>query len=421
MTHRPTKPFVFGITILPFAAAVGYLSIAAPLWLAQQGVSLKDIGIMSGVAMSPHALKFIWAPTLDIGSHRKLWFVGLTIATALLTIALAYLPDPAHHMQQFTLLATLLQIAGTTSAAAADGLMAATTDPAHQGAAGGWRMAGNVGATSILGAVLILVASKANTQIAGITLGVLVLLTALSVLFIDEPHPHDMSINEAGGSALKAMELKIISIFKDVWKAVSARDGWTGIVICLMPVGAGALTNLFSAMSVDYKASEEVVEWVNGLGGGVVGALGSLLGGYVADKMNRRVAYGISGGLTALSGIAMMLAPMTPTTYTWGVLLYNFANGIAFATLAAFILEMVGPSVAAATKYTVFIAIANLASSYVTSLDGAASELKLPGHAEAIGSRGALAVDAALTFVGIAVLMLMVRLARKPAAAAVPA
>jgi hypothetical protein len=93
-------------------------------------------------------------------------------------------------------------------------------------------------------------------------------------------------------------------------------------------------------------------------------------------------------------------------------LLYSFANGIAFAALAAFILEMVGHSAAAATKYTLFIAIANVASSYVTWFDGLASEFR------SLGARGSIAADALLTFAGIVVLLVMVRLSRKPSAAA---
>ena len=88
--------------------------------------------------------------------------------------------------------------------------------------------------------------------------------------------------------------------------------------------------------------------------------------------------------------------------FTWGTLSYCFTNGIAFATLAAFILEMVGHSLAAATKYTLFIAIANLAGSYVTALDGWASEFRK------IGARGSIAADAALTAAGIGVLLAMV-------------
>jgi MFS family permease len=401
VTDRPARPPVFAITILPFAAAIGWVTIAAPYWLAQQGVSLAAIGRISAVAMMPHAVKFLWAPVLDIGSRRKAWFVAMTVATALLLVALALIPTPGQRLGLFTLVALLAQITSTTASAAADGLMAICTAPEDKGKAGGWRMAGNVGGTGALGALALWVAARSNILVAGFAVGALVLVSAGAALLLTEPHPRDEAAEQAG-SVARAMGLRLLAIVRDVWGTIRSRDGWTGLVICLLPVGAGALTNLFSAMAVDYRASEDLVAMVNGLLGGVVGAAGSLVGGFLADRMNRRLAYGLSGAVTALSAVAMLAAPMTPATFVWGTLVYSFANGIAFAALAAFVLEMVGHSVAAATKYTLFIAVANLASSYVTALDGWASEFR---H---LGARGSLLGDALLTFAGIVVLLAMV-------------
>jgi predicted MFS family arabinose efflux permease len=164
-------------------------------------------------------------------------------------------------------------------------------------------------------------------------------------------------------------------------------------------------------MAVEYQADQRVVEIVNGLGGGLAGALGSLLGGVLADRMNRRLAYALAGGLTALSALAMLAAPMTPTTYTWGTLAYNFANGIAFATWAGMVLEVVGDTAAVATKYALFVAASNFAISTVTRLNGWASGFRgLSGNwAREAGARGALAFDAGITALGIVIVLLLVR------------
>jgi PAT family beta-lactamase induction signal transducer AmpG len=171
-------------------------------------------------------------------------------------------------------------------------------------------------------------------------------------------------------------------------------------------------------MAREYGASQRLVEAVNGLGGGLAGALGSLVGGYLADRMNRRLAYALAGGLTALSAVAMLAAPMTPLTYTWGTLAYNFANGIAFATWAGMVLEVVGLSAAVTTKYALFVASSNLAISYVTALNGWASGFRgfrgdWPREA---GARGALAFDAMITFAGIGALLVMVAVTRRMSA-----
>lgn len=411
---RPTPPPVFAVTIVPFAAAVGYVSIAAPFWLKAQGVSLAAIGAISATAMTPHAVKFLWAPLVDIGSWRKVWFVAMTLLTAALLGALALVPDLARHLGLFTAVATAAQVAGTTACVAADGLMAATTRIEDKGKAGGWRMAGNVGGTGVLGAAALWVGSRASVPAAGAVLAGVSAASALAALWIVEPHLPDPAV-AAAGSLARALGARLRAIGADLWGTVRSRDGWTGLVICALPVGAGALTNLFSAMAVEYGASEHVVAVVNGLGGGLVGAAGSLVGGVLADHMNRRLAYALSGGITALAAVAMLAAPMTPATYTWGTLAYSFANGVAFATLAAFILELVGHSAAAATKYTLFIAVANVASNYVTALDGWGSELR------GLGARGSLVADAALTLAGIAALLGMVLVTRRGPAREGPA
>ncbi|HTN52527.1 MAG TPA: MFS transporter [Anaeromyxobacter sp.] len=402
---RPTRPAVFAVTIIPFAAAVGYASITAPYWLAREGVSLTVIGALSGSTLSPHGLKVLWAPLIDLVWRRKTWFVGMTVLTAATLCALALLEDLSRHLATFAVLTTACNVFGTTAAAAADGLMAATTRLEDQGKAGGWRMAGNVGMTGILGALGIKIASATSVRTAGLLLAAVVLLSALVSLAIHEPK----RVREATAAGAAALH-RLKEIGADLWRTVISRDGWTGLVICLMPVGAGALTNLFSAMGVDYRASEDAVAVVNGILGGIAGALGAVAGGYLADRMNRRLAYALAGGITALSALAMLLAPLTQVTYVWGTLAYNFANGIAFASLAALILEMVGHSPGAATKYTAFIAVSNVASSYVTFLDGLGSELG------GLGVRGTLLADVGLTAAGIGVLVAMVAVTRRSGA-----
>jgi MFS family permease len=401
---RPTAPAVFAATILPFAAAVGYGSIAVPRWLEDEHVSLATIAWISGVTLAPHGLKILWAPLIDLLGRRRTWFTWMALLTSVLLCALAWIPSLSAHMPLFMVLCTAAQVAGTTAAAAADGLMAATTRPADQGRASGWRMAGNVGATGVLGAVAIEMAAWTDRRMACLVLAAVVLLSTAAVLLVHEP-PRARAEAAAAREALRRLR----EIVSDLFRTLFSREGWTGLVICAVPVGAGALTNLFSGMGDPYHASLQVVARVNGLLGGVVGAVGALAGGALADRMNRRLAYAMAGGITALSAMAMMLAPLTQSTYVWGTLAYQFANGVAFSTLAALILDMVGHSPAAATKYTAFIAVANLAGSYVTWVDGLGSELG------GLGVRGALLADTVMTALGIVALLVMVAVSRRGA------
>src|SRR5262249_11040792 len=125
---------------------------------------------------------------------------------------------------------------------------------------------------------------------------------AAPVVLIDEPERESHPALEA----IKRMA-------RDMWKTVKSREGWTGLLICLSPVGAGAAANLFAgAMHKDYTGiGESEVEWVTGVMGGIVSAVGCLIGGWIADRMNRRLAYALSGLTTAIIAVIMAFAPLS--------------------------------------------------------------------------------------------------------------
>ncbi|RYZ16512.1 MAG: MFS transporter, partial [Myxococcaceae bacterium] len=221
----------------------------------------------------------------------------------------------------------------------------------------------------------------------------------------------------AAGPLFKAAWERVKGIVVDLAKTAFSRDGIIMLVLCLAPVACGALTNLFSAMAGAYQVPEHTVELVNGPGMAVAGAVGSLMGGWLSDRMNRKLAYALMGAATALCAFAMAAAPMTPTTYIWGTLAYSFANGAGFAAFAGMVLEMVNEGAAVTTKYSLFVAASNFAISYTTALDGHASEFR------GIGTRATIAADGLITFAGISVVVIIFALflRKKPVATAATA
>jgi len=412
---RPTPPWLFLFLDLPFGAAVGYAMIAMPFWLRHGGVPLDQVGAISAAVFAPHAFKILWIPVLDIGSLKRAWYLTMTVTTAALLVGASLVPEPLRNLGLYTTLVMLAQASATTAHAANNALMAITTRFEDKGKAAGFSMASNVGGTGLLGALALWVSEHVSPRAGGIGLAVVVVASAALALRIVEPRRVDAAVARAG-SVTRALGRHLWEMLKDLGRTVRSRDGFTGLIICLVPVGCGALTNIFAGMAPDFGASARTVGIVNGIGGGITAALGSLVGGYLADRMNRRFAYAIAGGATALSALAMLLAPLSPTTYAWGTLAYSFANGIAFATWAGMVLELIGHTAATTTKYALFNATSNLAISYVTWLDGwAAGASILPAGLR--GSRGSLAMDVILTFVGIAILLAMVAVIRRRGAA----
>ena len=407
---KPTPPWYFLFLDLQFGAAVGYLSIVAPFWMERRGLSIDHIAGVVASANLVHAVKLAWIPLLDLGPYRKIWYLSMAVSTAALFVAFAAIPDPTANLPLFGLMLAALQATATTAHAANNTLMATTTRFGDKGKVGGFAQASNVGGTGLLSALAILVADRVSPRAAALVLAGLVLVSASVALGIHEVRP-PRAVRRAG-SALQAAGVHGAAMARDLWATVRSREGFTGLVICLAPVGCQAMSNLFSGVSKEYGASADLVAMANGVGGGIAGAIGALVGGVLADRMSRRLAYALSGGLTALCALAMAAAPMTQVTYAWGTFTYLFAGGIAFATWTGMVLEMVGHTTAAATKYALFNASANLAISYVTDANGRGGAWL---H-RALGlspARGALLTDAVLTFCGIGVLLAMIAVVRR--------
>jgi MFS transporter, PAT family, beta-lactamase induction signal transducer AmpG len=420
-TRGPFHPFFWAVLVLPFGLGVGYAQVAVPYVLRARGIDMAVVAGIAAVSSLPHAWKFVWAPALDAGWPRKRWFllcIGLTAALLALTALIP--PDPTAHVGPFSFLwlytavLTLAQATVATSSSAVLALMAVALPPEEKPRASGWQTAGNLTGTSAGGAVVTWLLGHTSPTTTAILLAATCLASALPIFFIVEP-------------ALPKHRLTslVLVLIKDVWSTMKSRPGWTGLIICLSPVGTGAMTNLFSALATDYSsdpaAREHMVLLANGVGAGLVGALGALAGGYIAERMNLRVAYAVFGGVTALAAIGMILGPATPTAFSVGCLAYYFANGLCYTAFYAFVFEMIGQDGgggAVTTKLALFVGASNLAISYVTWLDGLgydAAQRRFAGFAWA-GRAGMLGTDALSSFAGIALLIVMLVLVRRMSA-----
>src|SRR5205807_560018 len=92
----------------------------------------------------------------------------------------------------------------------------------------------------------------------------------------------------------------LATVIKDLWHVARSRHGFLGLLICFLPIGTGAASNLWSALAGDWHASAETVALVTGVLSGIVMAAGCFAGGYVCDRMDRKAAYALFGVMMAL-------------------------------------------------------------------------------------------------------------------------
>ena len=152
----------------------------------------------------------------------------------------------------------------------------------------------------------------------------------------------------------------------DVWNTAKSRAGYLALLICFLPIGSGAASNLWSAVAGDWHADADTVALVNGVLGGMVSAIGCVIGGYLCDRMDRKFAYcpvrRRPVGGHARDGGCRAHRRRCSLIFT---LLYAFIQGFNYASFSAVVLEAIGRG-AAATKYNIFASLSNLPIAYMT-------------------------------------------------------
>ncbi len=389
-TSRYARPWIYGITNIPYGVAGTYSGVAMPFLLRKAGIPVETIATLVTLVLLPSAYQLFWAPIIDLGIRRRTWLILCSCLGAICLGATLLLKLP-EQLLPYEILMVIGQTFVGLVASCNGALVSTTVDAAKRGQAAGWVNAGNLGATALGGGVVLTLANNASMEAAAIALVLMIIVPSFMALTVPEPPPMKEPIVKHLGN-----------MSRQVWTAVRARRGWTGLLFCLSPVGTVALTNLFSSLGTDYGVSSQTVELVNGYGGGAITMVGAVGAGFLLDRVNRRGAYLSAGILTAFCCAFMALAPHTPTTFIVGSLTYLLIAGLSYAAFSSVVYEIVGTAGStASTLYSIFPAAGNQAIAYTLFFDGKAHR--------AWGISGLFWTDAALNIVGVIVLLVLLK------------
>lgn len=426
-TTRTPPTWLFALSAMPYGVAGSFTGIVMPFLARRAEIEVDDIGWFVTLLFVPTFFQFLYAPIVDFWLRRKHWLVTVATLGAICQFG-AYQMSLPDNLVPFLVFGFLSQMISGLVGSCNGGLLATSVPDDKRGQAGAWYNIGNLcggGLSAYIG--LKLLGSGTSPTLVGIVLGVMMIVPSFAILLIDEPAP------SREGSFVEALR----AVGREAWSILGSRAGLTGLLLCISPVGTAALANYFSAIAEDFvkpglaaqlatlepaaakalldKEVADVLTFVSGLVGLVLTAIGSYIGGYLCDRLNRRAMYLLSGGLTAICGIALAFAPHTKTAFIVGVLTYALITGFCYAAFTATVLETIGDEKqAASTRYSMFVAGGNLAITYVGWVD----TRFYANH----GSSGVIASDAILNFGGVVLLGLVFwRLGlfrRKPTASA---
>lgn len=394
-----THPLVFLLLIIPFGAATGFLSVTIVYLLGKSGVDPATIALLLGLSYIPQTFKFLYAPLVDLTLTRKQWFIMASIGSAIGMALLGSIPATTEGLPWLRVLVVVSNFSTAFLAMSVESLMAYNTAPNELGRTAGWFQAGNLGGSGLGGGLALVIAE--NTTFAwlpGVVLATICLATGIAILFTTEPEPHLPELTNPEDQSRSSILRAIKQVLLDLWQVASSRTGYLGLMICFLPIGSGAASSMFPLFAKEWGASPNDVAATSGALSGLLSAFGCIVGGYLCDRMDRKLAYALFGLIMSVCAVLMAWAPHNLTMYYVFVLAYGFIVGLCYAAFTAVTLEAIGTG-AVATKYSIFASLSNTPIAYMIVFNGYSYNRW--------GSNEGLYTDAAMGVAGVLVFLIL--------------
>lgn len=352
--HRAPHPIVWTILYLPFGALSGFVTVALTFLATQHGLSVTEGSWFNGAQLLSQWLKWIWAPVVDITLSPKRWYVLSTAASAVGVIAMASIPMGPDTLVFLLPTIAIASLVNSVVGMAIEAMMAEVTQPDEIGRVSGWFQTGNLGGGGLGGGLGLYLMTRVEPWQTGTIMGALFMACCLALLALPDVRGHRPATGPSPvWSAMKG-------VIGDLGHLVRTRPGLLAALFCFLPVGTGAGQVVLAqeAVAARWHAGADEVALVQGLWTAAVTAFGCFCGGWLAERVHPRWAYGLAGVTLAAVGGAMAFAPATVTTYVVFSLGYAWAVGICYACFTALVLDAMGKG-SAATKYSIYASLSN--------------------------------------------------------------
>lgn len=391
----------FGLLYVSQGIPAGFAAIAMAAYMRRQGLDAGQIGAFLGAVFLPWGFKWAWAPLIDLVrlerfGGRKAWIASCQ-ALMIATLAGVAILDPTRHFDLLVALVLVHNFFSATQDVAVDAL-AINTLPEHERAtANGFMFGGAYVGQALGGGAAMFVAGRYGFDVSLLFVSLLLAsILAFVLLFVRDPTLAERAAAQATG-VWKALATRVRAFLRDLATGFF-RSGYgplVGVAFALLPMGAMALAaGVGATLQVDLGMSDAQIGELS-IYQTVLAAAGCIAGGWAADRLGQRkmlAAWYLSTTLPTLY-LATALASgggpegVTVAQYYGASLALHWCLGMNYGTSAAVFMGLTHPLVAA-TQFTGYMALGNLAVSYTNLWQGALVEAK--------GYAMVLYVDAAL-------------------------
>jgi len=362
------KKLLFSALYFSEGAPIGYLWWAMPVRLRSAEVSLEDIGAFMAMLVLPWTFKFLWAPAVDsLQSRRwtlKHWIVAAQLAMGLTLVPLFWL-DLKVDFDFVKWLLVAHAVCAATQDVSIDALCISITRHEPRGQYNGWMQAGMLAGRSLLGGgALVLIARFGDTfAIAALLAATLFSMVLLFVI----PEVRSLHAPEAKSSIRESFH----SMLQTLRYAFSHTTMWFGILFGLTGGAAyEALGTVQGPLMSDLGYSEEQIGWVFAFPNVAAMALGSVIGGYIVDRIGHRIFVPVSLALFVLGcatagvvllghgGDAVETVGIRAHVFAASICLTSFNVGLFVASSYSLFMDLVNPKLAS-TQFSTFMGATN--------------------------------------------------------------
>jgi PAT family beta-lactamase induction signal transducer AmpG len=386
LNTRKGRFFTFGMLYISEGIPYGFTSTAMVAFMRTQGLSLEQIGAFVAALFLPWAFKWIWAPLIDLVKlnrfgGRKAWIIFCTTmmtVTLLFTAAVDFVDD----FQMLLIMVVLNNFFCATQDVAIDSLAVSTLKEDERARGNGFMFGGQYFGIALGGGGAVFVFGFWGFDVALMYISCLLVLNLLFVVFFVKDPAATSTAIEPKSDVLGSFARKLKSFMHELYNSFlrSGRGPKIGLLFSLLPVGAMALGYaMLSTIQVDFGLVETQIAEIS-VYNTICGAVGCLIGGWLGDRYGIKKMLAMFYALTTVPTLvlAMQISSLglefVSIQLLYGVIMaHGFVYGMAFAVHAAIFMGMTNPAVAA-TQFTAFMAMSNLAISVANYWQGIVAE-----------------------------------------------
>lgn len=352
----------------------GFVAITLVAWLAGQGMSAEDVAKVTVLSGLPWTFKWAWGPFIDhFGlqsmGRRRPWILLAQGMMALTLLLLVAIPDLTESIQLLAWMVFAHNVFNSLQDVAVDALAVDLLPEDERGKANGLMYGSKYLGGAIGGAGMATVMASHGLRAALLVqVSVLGLIFLLPLLLRERPGERLLPWTAGRASPVSHAQRaeSVASVFHALLRAMSFRSSLLTAALALtISTGAGLLGVVGVVFIVQELGwSDTEYAQVSGGWGLVFGLAGSVLGGFVADRLGHRRT--IAGGCVALAALWLGFSLAQPL---WGerdfitAFLLLDALFMSLTTVGFFALAMgVSWPKVAATQFTAYMALANLSA-----------------------------------------------------------